>query len=226
MTKTLAATSRRSLLRAGAGAALGAALGGLRLGDARAAVLRGPGEICRKDGDCAAGVCLPKDASGRRRCGCADVSDCAAPVDGGVCLTVACEQGACVTTVNTDAVCGQLDLCTTTVPTCQADGSCAGTPTTCTALSQCHEAGVCDPQTGDCSNPTKLNGTPCETGVPHSSGATCQDGSCVCTPHGTDCGAKQCGPGFTTCGQATVCGICDIGYVCNDQTWMCDQADG
>ena len=66
LARSLARPTRRGLL----GVALGALAAGLtaRGGDA-AAVPRRPGELCRKGGECASGVCAP-DATGRKRCAC------------------------------------------------------------------------------------------------------------------------------------------------------------
>jgi hypothetical protein len=219
LTKTVAGSSRRSLLKAGLGSALGLTTGGFGIKGARAAVPRVPGEICRKHGDCASGLCGPKDRAGRQRCLCIDFGDCPTLTEGGLCDVGSCNAGVCATAIDVGASCGTGDLCTTS-PTCQPDGSCGGGTTTCTAQSQCHEVGICDPQTGGCTNPEKVDGTPCETGVPNSSGATCQSGSCVCTPHGTDCGSRECGMGFTTCGQPVSCGECGVNETC-DQSGMC-----
>jgi hypothetical protein len=63
LTRTVAATSRRSLF----GLALGA-VAAARLGRVEAATLRGGGAVCRKNGDCESGICGVKDATGRQRC--------------------------------------------------------------------------------------------------------------------------------------------------------------
>src|SRR3954464_2788638 len=97
-----------SLTRAAASAPtrrafLGAALGGLTTAifgrGAEAAVKRGPGEICRKNGDCAAGLCNPPDRTGRRYCGCTEVTQCPQPDAGDPCQTAICTAGVCGTTV-------------------------------------------------------------------------------------------------------------------------------
>jgi hypothetical protein len=54
---------------------------------------------------------------------------------------------------------------------CQGEVCQAGSPVACTALDECHSAGVCDPNTGQCSNPVKPDTTPCSLG-------TCQGGIC------------------------------------------------
>lgn len=65
--------------------------------------------------------------------------------------------------------------------TCQA-GVCTGGTTSavvCTALDQCHNAGVCVPATGICSNPAKPDNTPCSDGNQCTGPDTCQSGLCV-----------------------------------------------
>jgi hypothetical protein len=78
--------------------------------------------------------------------------------DVGVCNP---SSGACS---NPDApdgsACDDADLCTQT-DACDA-GSCVGdNPVVCAALDQCHDAGLCDSGTGECSNPEKVLGTLC-----------------------------------------------------------------
>ncbi len=61
--------------------------------------------------------------------------------------------------------CTQLDFC--------QSGICTGAePVTCLPMDGCHETGVCNIDSGLCSNPKKPNGAPCPTGV-------CQNGTCV-----------------------------------------------
>ncbi len=57
-----------------------------------------------------------------------------------------------------------------------AQDLCAGK--TCTALDQCHNAGTCDPATGNCSNPSKSNGSSCNDGQFCNGTDTCNSGSC------------------------------------------------
>ncbi len=77
--------------------------------------------------------------------------------------------------------CNDGSLCTQT-DSCQG-GACIGTnPVTCTAPDQCHDAGVCDPGTGVCSNPEKQDGSTCDDGNPCTSGDMCSGGACGGTP--------------------------------------------
>jgi hypothetical protein len=90
LTRTAAkASSRRALL----GTAISAALAGFIGQRAEAAADRGPGAICRKNGDCATGVCGLKDRTGRQRCQCVDVSDC--PGSDSSCPAAVCSNGIC-----------------------------------------------------------------------------------------------------------------------------------
>ncbi|NVJ05924.1 hypothetical protein HUW63_11855 [Myxococcus sp. AM001] len=67
------------------------------------------------------------------------------------------------------------DNACTRIDSCQA-GACMGTqPVICGAIDSCHEAGVCDPLTGSCSNPEREDGAAC-------SGGACQSGECVPPP--------------------------------------------
>mgnify|MGYP007099124517 CR=1 FL=1 len=61
------------------------------------------------------------------------------------------------------APCNDGNACTQS-DTCEA-GACTGAnPVVCSALDQCHDAGMCDPMTGVCSNPVKANGSACDDG--------------------------------------------------------------
>ena len=77
-------------------------------------------------------------------------------------------------------------LSCTTGDSCQS-GACIGTPVVCTALDQCHLAGVCNPMTGQCSNVNKPDGFACDDGDSCTAGETCQAGACTG-------GAPSCGP--------------------------------
>jgi hypothetical protein len=76
---------------------------------------------------------------------------------------------------------------------------------TCTASDQCHNAGVCAPATGVCSNPPKTNGSGCTDGDLCTQTDTCQSGVCV-------------GGNPIVCSQSDQChqiGTCTAG-VCNN----------
>src|SRR5207247_496833 len=123
------------------------------------------------------------------------------------------------------AACNDGDGCTQT-DTCQG-GSCTGTNTVVsTAQDQCHNAGTCDPTTGLCSNPAKLDGAACNDvdACPHTD--TCQGGSCTGTNPVVCTAPDQCHHAIT-CDPAT--GQCSNpakpdGAACNDGD-ACTQTD-
>jgi hypothetical protein len=103
-------------------------------------------------------------------------------------------------------------LACTTDDRCTAAGTCAGTPILCQPLDQCHVAGVCEEPGGKCTNPIKLNGTPCETGN-LCTADTCQNGTCAQGPVDVTCPDEQC----QKCNPST--GMCQPvanGTACND----------
>jgi hypothetical protein len=59
---------------------------------------------------------------------------------------------------------------------CQAGSCISGAPVVCSALDPCHDAGICAPATGLCSNPAKADGTLCGSGM------TCTAGVCEAPP--------------------------------------------
>src|SRR5262249_45833960 len=74
--------------------------------------------------------------------------------------------------------CNDNDACTQT-DTCQ-NGACVGSnPGAWTASDQCHNAGTCNSATGQCSNPSKTDGTACEGGDACTEDDTCQGGTCT-----------------------------------------------
>ncbi|KAJ9461522.1 Halomucin [Diplonema papillatum] len=61
-------------------------------------------------------------------------------------------------------------------------GDCVGVPlctgVVCQAVSQCHDKGVCDPNTGLCSEPTLANGTACDDRNNKTKNDVCMGGTC------------------------------------------------
>jgi len=73
--------------------------------------------------------------------------------------------------------CDDGDACTQT-DTCQG-GGCVGTnPVVCAASDQCHDAGICDPLTGLCSDPESPDGAACDDDLFCNGADTCQGGTC------------------------------------------------
>jgi len=59
-----------------------------------------------------------------------------------------------------------------------ASGACVGTPVVCSALDQCHDAGMCDPATGLCSDPARADGSVCDDADACTVTDTCVAGAC------------------------------------------------
>jgi hypothetical protein len=74
------------------------------------------------------------------------------------------------------------------VETCDpAIGCVSGTPVTCAAPDQCHQAGVCQPATGTCTYSNQPDGTPCDDGNPATTDDVCAGGFCGI---GASCGTQ------------------------------------
>jgi hypothetical protein len=72
-------------------------------------------------------------------------------------------------------------------------------PVTCNPSDQCHLAGTCNPNTGQCSNPQKDDGAICTDNNLCTEGDQCTNGACVPGPQ------MSCDPGLV-CEPAL--GIC------------------
>ncbi|MDI1483043.1 MYXO-CTERM sorting domain-containing protein [Polyangium sp. y55x31] len=189
---------------------------------------------------------------------CVGTVDCPDP---GVCKSGVCDaSGACAAQNDPDdSTCDDGNACTAN-DACK-NGVCQGMPAvTCMPLDQCHNAGVCDPQTGQCSNPPKFNGTPCNDNNVCTQNDICLNGACmggppvpcppsdachdpgVCNPQTGQCsnpikpsGAPcndsnlctmndSCQNGICVGGQPLACqaqGPCSDPGVCNPATGMC-----
>lgn len=228
-----ASTSRRSLLTAALGGAAGVA-GALLQHRAEAAVLRGPGEICRKNGDCASNFCGPADRTGRRRCACSEGQ-------------VACD-GACVDPetafASDDDNCGACGVACPTLQSC-CDGACVPSWSVCDGVccastQVCYEDACCDPlspvdvcenacgeqsvgcgQTTNCGACCGEGGSGCEGDNDCCSGA-CVENACLAAPgevgatcdSNADCGSNACCGGLCVAADAydddvENCGACE-----------------
>jgi hypothetical protein len=100
-----AMSSRRLVLRGIIGGAIASLAGSFGIRGAAAATKRGPGEICRKPGDCDPALdCIP-DSTGRSRCGCgAGTTLC-----NGVCCNTFCYGGVQCMDSSVDPAC--FDAC-------------------------------------------------------------------------------------------------------------------
>jgi hypothetical protein len=117
--------------------------------------------------------------------------------------------------------CSDGDPCTTS-DTCQANVCVGASPVVCTALDSCHDAGVCDPTSGVCSNPNKPDGTACNDSSACTPSDICVSGACtgqnpvICAPLDSCHTAGVCDPGTGVCSNpARPDGSgCDDGNAC------------
>lgn len=96
----------------------------------------------------------------------------------------------------------------------------------CTAQDQCHEAGVCYPQTGKCTNPAKADGTSCDDGDQCTTDNTCQSGVCTGTPKNCSTEGDICNDGVCRSSD----GVCtkqpkQDGTGCNADNDSCTEGD-
>ncbi len=108
-----------------------------------------------------------------------------------------------------------------------SSGACVpGSPVVCTPSDQCHDAGVCQPATGACTSPAKVNGSPCNDGNACTQTDTCQSGACtganpvVCTAHDQCHQAGTCNTSTGACSNP----VAFDGTLCNDNN-ACTQTD-
>jgi hypothetical protein len=89
------------------------------------------------------------------------------------------DTGSCVAQAAVDGTaCDDGTACTTS-DSCQA-GSCVGaSPVSCPAENGCHDAGICNADTGSCVPQPVLDGTGCDDGDACTTVDSCQAGSCV-----------------------------------------------
>ncbi|MCU0658494.1 MAG: hypothetical protein MUF64_25515, partial [Polyangiaceae bacterium] len=173
------------------------------------------GNACTQSDTCQSGTC-----TGGNPVTCTALSACH---DVGTCNPA---NGQCSNPPKANGTaCNDGNGCTQT-DTCQSGTCTGGNPVTCTAISQCHNAGTCNPANGQCSNPTKANGTACNDGNGCTQSDTCQSGTCTGGSAVTCTALSQC-HNVGTCNPAT--GACSNptkanGTACNDGNG-CTQTD-
>jgi hypothetical protein len=125
-------------------------------------------------------------------------------------------------------------LTSTRTPTPTPD-LCAGV--VCDALDDCHDVGVCDPLTGECTDPEKPDGTTCTDGDACTRSDTCRQGTCeganpvVCTALDQCHDAGTCDPASGVCSNPDKPDgtTCTDGQVCTTtdscQAGACSGAD-
>ncbi|TMA49444.1 MAG: hypothetical protein E6J76_13240, partial [Deltaproteobacteria bacterium] len=205
----------------------------------------GPPPNCDDSNVCTTDTCDPAT-------GCAHSNNTASCDDGNACTTAdTCAGGSCVggpppncndnnpctaegcdpatgcthTTLADLTACEDGNLCTQS-GACLG-GTCVGSnPIVCTAQDQCHVIGLCNAQTGVCSNPAAPDGTSCSDGNACTQTDSCQSGSCngsnpvVCAPPDQCHEAGVCDPATGTCSYAPK----TDGTSCNDGN-ACTQSD-
>lgn len=153
------------------------------------------------DNDCDGAI----DGSDTNCISCATNAECN---DNNICTTDSClPSGTCENLAVSDGTnCNDDNACTQS-DSCQA-GKCVGTdPVNCTALDDCHTIGVCDTQTGLCSNPNKTDGITCNDGDACTQTDNCQAGVCV-------------GVNPVVC---TALDQCHLAGSCNSSTGICSN---
>jgi hypothetical protein len=158
-------------------------------------------------------VCTPLDQ-------CHDAGTCDPAV--GFCSNPAKADGTACSDGN---LCTQSDSC--------VSGTCLGSdPLICTALSQCHDAGICNPDTGVCSNPAKTDGTACDDGNACTQTDTCISGVCTGSQV-VQCTAQDECHDVGVCDPATGCsnpekpdGTACTGGTCQSGVCVSEGADG
>ena len=173
---------------------------------------------CSSDADCASGTrCL---VAAGICVACQTDLECD---DGAVCTVDRCNPIAgCFYESNEGATCDDGNACTQS-DVCRASACSGESPVVCTALDQCHDPGVCDPASGVCSDPPKIDGSACDDGNACTQVDACVAGACagsdpvVCTALDQCHDAGECDPATGVCTDPPVADgtACDDGSVCN-----------
>jgi hypothetical protein len=126
------------------------------------------GEACAKQADCGGSACIDGVCCNSTASSCGQCQACNVPGSVGTCAPT------------TGGSCDDGNACTL-VDACQ-NGTCVGgASVTCSPSDQCHVAGICDSNTGICSNPVALDGSTCDDGNACTQTDSCQAGVCIGT---------------------------------------------
>jgi hypothetical protein len=126
------------------------------------------GSACTQTDGCMGGTC-----AGGNPVVCSALDECHDP---GACNPA---SGACSNPERPEgSPCGFGDLCVSGA-SCVAGSCSGGTPVVCNAQDDCHEAGLCDTQTGNCSNPVRPDGATCDDANACTAGDACTNGVCA-----------------------------------------------
>jgi len=174
------------------------------------------GNACTQGDKCQGGTCV-----GGAPLVCPVLDECHAP---GTCDST---TGACSESVPkpNGVACNDGNPCTKT-DTCQA-GVCNGSnPVVCAPLDDCHDAGLCNPGTGLCTNPARPDGSSCNDGNACTQSDSCQQGYCTgtnpiaCAPLDQCHVAGTCDPATGQCSNPAA----NEGTSCDDNN-ACTQND-
>ncbi|NMB76548.1 MAG: hypothetical protein GYA21_15625 [Myxococcales bacterium] len=181
--------------------------------------------VCTENDECRSGVC-----TGGSTVTCTPPDAC----HGAVCNP---QSGGCEFPLLDDGTpCDDGDACTQN-DACQAGACTSGAQKVCEAQDSCHEAGTCDPQTGECSNPVKADGAECDDGDGCTQGDTCRAGACTagepvtCQAQDACHEAGNCDPLTGSCSNPAKAdgSACDDGDACTRtdacQAGVCTGAD-
>ncbi len=168
--------------------------------------------------------------------GCAHTYSASNCNDNNPCTDDSCLPASGCQSVPNSKACDDGSACTTG-DICSG-GGCAGAPVMCSALDQCHVAGLCGAQ--GCSNPTKANGTACSDSNACTANDTCTSGVCSGTAKNCDdgiactsdsCGANGAcvhGANNAACADGNVCttDICaSAGCLSTDNSTVCNDSN-
>jgi cysteine-rich repeat protein len=141
------------------------------------------GNACTRTDTCQGGAC-----TGGNAVVCTAASQCHTA---GTCNPA---TGSCSSPTKANGTsCNDGNACTRT-DTCQSGACTGGNAVVCTAASQCHNTGTCNPATGTCSSPVKVNGAGCNDGDTCTDADRCIGGTCTGQPIADADGDGFCNP--------------------------------
>ncbi|MGH7894737.1 MAG: hypothetical protein ACREQL_08715 [Candidatus Binatia bacterium] len=171
------------------------------------------GSACTQTDTCQAGTC-----TGTNPVVCTALDQCHDP---GACNPA---NGQCSNPAKSNgSTCSDGNACTQT-DTCQAGSCVGGNPKVCTPLDACHDAGVCNSGTGQCTNPSKPAGYCDDQSVCTTDSCNPQTGcvhQAISCNDSNACTRDSCNP---TAGCQHAALTCNDGSICT--TDSCDPASG
>jgi len=165
------------------------------------------GLFCTDGDSCSAGICG------------GTTKDCSLTLPSDQCNDSVCNEslGQCELAPVADTTpCDDGNACTLN-DSCSI-GVCGGTDVVCRALDQCHDAGTCNPATGNCDDPLSATGTLCDDSDSCTVADQCKFGSCSGLPMDCSAADDQCNLGVC------VGGFCEPAPLVDTTT--CDDLNG